>query len=59
MINPGFIESLQGRLQPEMYGVGNLHIVNQQGYDRPDDGTVRYLHPACMLVNLDVARLWP
>ncbi|GJJ05286.1 hypothetical protein RugamoR64_58240 [Duganella rhizosphaerae] len=59
VINPGFIESLQSHLQPEMYGVGNLHLVNEQGYDRPDDGAVRYLHPACMLVNLDVARLWP
>jgi len=59
VINPGFIESLQAALKPGMYGVGNLHLVNEQGYDRPLDGSVRYLHPACMLVDLDVARRWP
>ena len=58
IIQGGFLESLHSHLRPEMYGVGNLHQVNQQGYDR-DDGEVRYLHPACMLTNIEVVRQWP
>lgn len=56
---PGFLESLQSHLEPGMWGVGGIQQVNEQGYDRPDDGPVAYLHPACMLVNMDVVRQWP
>ncbi|MEC5163437.1 MULTISPECIES: O-linked N-acetylglucosamine transferase family protein [unclassified Janthinobacterium] len=59
IVNPGFLESLQSHLKPGMYGVGGIQLVNEQGYDRPDDGAVRYLHPACMLTNIDVVRQWP
>jgi predicted O-linked N-acetylglucosamine transferase (SPINDLY family)/glycosyltransferase involved in cell wall biosynthesis len=59
IVNPGFLESLQSHLKPGMYGVGNIQLVNEQGYDRPDDGPVRYLHPACMLTNIEVVRQWP
>lgn len=55
----GFLESLQAQLEPGLWGVGSIQQVNEQGYDRPDDGPVAYLHPACMLVNLDVMRQWP
>ncbi|SDE01271.1 Glycosyl transferase family 2 [Massilia sp. PDC64] len=55
----GFLESLQAHLAPGMWGVGGIQQVNEQGYDRPDDGAVAYLHPACMLVNIDVVRQWP
>lgn len=55
----GFLESLQEQLEPGMWGVGSIQQVNEQGYDRPDDGAVAYLHPACMLVNIDVVRRWP
>lgn len=55
----GFLESLQTQLEPALFGVGSIQRVNEQGYDRPDDGPVQYLHPACMLVNLDVMRQWP
>nr|WP_315401846.1 tetratricopeptide repeat protein [uncultured Duganella sp.] len=58
VIEGGFLESLHSHLRPGMYGVGNLHQVNHQGYD-VDDGAVRYLHPACMLTNIEVVRQWP
>ncbi|WGG50707.1 methyltransferase domain-containing protein [Rugamonas sp. DEMB1] len=58
IVNPGFLESLRSHLRPGMYGVGGIQPVNEQGYDRAD-GVVRYLHPACMLTNIDVVRQWP
>lgn len=53
-----FIASLADALKPGMYGVGNVGPVNEQGYDRAD-GPVSYLHPACMLCNIEVMRQWP
>ena len=58
IVNPGFLESLQAELKPGMYGVGGVQPVNEGGYDRPD-GAIRYLHPACMLTNIEVVRQWP
>lgn len=58
ILRAGFLESLQEHLRPGMYGVGGIQPVNEQGYDTPD-GAVRYLHPACMLTNIDVVRQWP
>jgi predicted O-linked N-acetylglucosamine transferase (SPINDLY family)/SAM-dependent methyltransferase len=57
--NPGFIESLHAELKPDMYGCGNVRLVTEQGYEQPEDGPLRYLHPACMLVNIEVMRQWP
>ena len=59
VVNAGFLESLHARLTPRMYGCGNVRLVNEQGYEQPADGPLRYLHPACMLVNIDVMRQWP
>ncbi|USX20631.1 methyltransferase domain-containing protein [Oxalobacteraceae bacterium OTU3REALA1] len=59
ILKGGFIESLHSHLRPGMYGVGSIQLVNEQGYDRPQDGAVRYLHPACMLTNIEVVRQWP
>lgn len=59
VVRGGFIESLQAELEPGMWGVGSTQRVNEQGYDRLEDGPVHYLHPACMLVNLPVLRQWP
>jgi predicted O-linked N-acetylglucosamine transferase (SPINDLY family) len=58
ILRGGFIESLHSHLRPGMYGVGTIQPVNEQGYDRAD-GAVRYLHPACMLTNIEVVRQWP
>lgn len=56
---PGFLETMQAALRPGMWGVGSIQQVDERGYDRPEDGAVAYLHPACMLVNMDVVRQWP
>lgn len=60
ILKRGFIESMLEKLQPQMYGVGSVSYVNEGGYDVDyADGSIRYLHPACMLCNLDVIRAWP
>jgi predicted O-linked N-acetylglucosamine transferase (SPINDLY family)/SAM-dependent methyltransferase len=58
IVNDGFLEALHAELRPGMYGVGSTQPVNEQGYDRPD-GAIDYLHPACILANIDVVRQWP
>ena len=58
IVNAGFIEALHSELEPGMYGVGSTQPVNEQGYDR-EDGIITYLHPACILANVDVMRQWP
>jgi predicted O-linked N-acetylglucosamine transferase (SPINDLY family)/SAM-dependent methyltransferase len=56
----GFLESLHEHLKPEMYGVGNVQWVNESGHPRePGPESIPYLHPACMLVNIEVMRQWP
>jgi SAM-dependent methyltransferase len=59
IINGGFIESLDSFLEPQHYGVGGLQRVNREGYDHPESGEIQYLHPSCMLCNLEVMRQWP
>ncbi|WP_342120248.1 methyltransferase domain-containing protein [Pseudoduganella sp. OTU4001] len=55
----GFLESMLAQLEPHLYGVGGIQQVNEQGYDEPDTGPVAYLHPACLLANIEVMRQWP
>lgn len=59
IINAGFIESLDSYLLDYHYGVGGIQQVNEAGFDRPEDGEIAYLHPSCMLCNLDVMKQWP
>jgi hypothetical protein len=60
VVRGGFIESMLAELSPEDYGVGNVYPVNEEGFDMPDDAVgIKYLHPACMLCNIDVIRQWP
>lgn len=60
VLNPGLIEALATALKPDMYGVGYVNHVNEGGFDVDYEvGAVRYLHPACMLCNIDVVRQWP
>lgn len=60
VLNPGLIEALAAALKPGMYGVGYVNHVNDGGFDVDYEvGAVRYLHPACMLCNIDVVRQWP
>jgi|GEM_PF-512922 len=58
VLKRGFLESLAERLEPQMYGVGATQPVNERGQPAPEGG-IPYLHPACMLCNLDVVRAWP
>lgn len=60
VLNGGVIEAMLAQLQPGMYGVGYTNHVNEGGFDVDyTDGAVLYLHPACMLVNIEVVRQWP
>jgi SAM-dependent methyltransferase len=58
--NAGLLEAMAEQLQPGMYGVGYVNHVNEGGFDVTyEEGAVRYLHPACMLCNVDVVRQFP
>ena len=60
IVNPGLVEALAAELKPGMYGVGYVNHVNDGGFDVDYTvGAVRYLHPACMLCNIEVVRQWP
>ena len=60
VLKAGLIEALASELKPGMYGVGYVNHVNEGGFDVTYDvGAVRYLHPACMLCNIEVVRQWP
>lgn len=60
IVKPGFLENMLAALAPDMYGVGYVNHVNEGGFDVDyEQGAIRYLHPACMLVNIEVLRQWP
>jgi SAM-dependent methyltransferase len=60
VLNPGLVEAMAAQLKPGMYGVGYVNHVNEGGFDVDYEvGAVRYLHPACMLCDIDVVRQWP
>jgi predicted O-linked N-acetylglucosamine transferase (SPINDLY family) len=58
ILKPGFLEALAAELQPHMYGVGEITPVNADGQPH-GEGSQPYLHPACMLTNIEVVRQWP
>jgi len=60
VVRGGFIEAMLEYLEPDHYGAGSIHIVNEEGFDMPNDVPgIRYLHPACMICNLNIVREWP
>lgn len=60
ILKAGFLEAMLAELQPGMYGVGYVNHVNEGGFDVDYvDGAIPYLHPACMLCNIEVVRNWP
>jgi len=60
ILKSGFLEDLNSHLKPGMYGVGYVNYVNEGGFDvNYEDGSIPYLHPACMLINSDVVNQWP
>lgn len=60
IVNNGFLEALNEVLTPTMFGVGMVGNVNEGGFDVAyEAGAIKYLHPACMLCNIEVMRQWP
>ncbi len=60
VLRDGFIEAMLAELQPQHYGVGGVAYVNREGFDIPYAyGAVSYLHPPCMLCNIEVMKQWP
>lgn len=60
VLREGFLEALNGALRPGDYGAGGVAYVNREGFDIAYGyGAVPYLHPPCMLCNVDVMRQWP
>ncbi len=60
VLRAGFLEEMLATLQPGDYGVGGVAYVNREGFDIPYAyGAVAYLHPPCMLCNVEVMREWP
>lgn len=57
VIHQRFVEVLESRLDGWQYGSGDVQIVDRQGWNVTQG--IRYLHPACMLVNRNVALQWP
>lgn len=57
VINPGFVESLQNELLPDSYGIGDIQIVNESGFNKKVG--YKYLHPACALINREVVLRYP
>jgi hypothetical protein len=54
--NKGFVEDFESKLRPENYGIGAVYWGS-----RPDSDTenINYLHPACALINREVALKFP
>lgn len=54
--NKGFVEDFQSKLKSENYGIGAVYPGNYIGNDTEN---VRYLHPACALINRKIALQYP
>ena len=60
VLRAGFIEELMAVLRPDDYGAGGVAYVNRDGFDIDYAyGAIAYLHPPCMLCNVEVMRQWP
>lgn len=57
VLRPGFIEDLDSKLKLDSYGIGDIQIVDENGFNRKKG--MRYLHPACALINREVALKYP
>jgi len=58
ILRGGFVEDLQSKLLPTSYGIGDVSNINRDGVSILETG-VRYLHPACALLNRGVALSFP
>lgn len=60
VLKSGFLEAMAEQLDPRSYGIGGVAYVNRDGFDIPYAyGAVPYLHPPCMLCNVEVMKQWP
>lgn len=72
ILNDGFLEDLYMNLPKNAYGIGDCQFVDENGYNigsrkgaiglkesEMTEGGYRYLHPAIMLINKDIALQWP
>lgn len=60
VLRAGFIEELLAALRPGDYGAGGVAYVNRDGFDiEYAYGAIAYLHPPCMLCNVEVMREYP
>lgn len=68
ILKKGFLEDLQNNLPKDAYGIGDCQFVDEKGWNvgsrkgaiglresEMTEGGYRYLHPACMLINREVA----
>jgi GT2 family glycosyltransferase len=72
LVNKGFLEDLFSLLPKVAYGIGDCQFVDEKGFNigsrrgaiglkesEMTEGGYRYLHPAFMLINREVALQWP
>lgn len=72
ILKNGFLEDLQKNLPDWAYGIGDCQFVDEKGWNigsrnnahglresEMTDGGYRYLHPACMLINREIALKYP
>jgi len=57
VLKSGFVEDLQRKLKQDSYGIGDIQIVDERGFNKPIG--IRYLHPACALINRNIALKYP
>jgi glycosyltransferase involved in cell wall biosynthesis len=57
ILKAGFLEDLQIKLRPESYGIGDVSLVNRDGFNVPTG--MKYLHPSCAVINREIALRYP
>jgi glycosyltransferase involved in cell wall biosynthesis len=57
ILKGGFLEDLLSKLRKDSYGIGDVSIVNRDGFNVVDG--IRYLHPSVALINREIALKYP
>ncbi|MCJ7447910.1 MAG: glycosyltransferase family 2 protein [Bacteroidales bacterium] len=57
ILNNSTIENYKSKLKPESYGIGGICFVNDNGVNVING--IKYLHPACALINRKIALKYP
>lgn len=53
----GFLDDLNDKLKDTSYGIGDVQIVDEKGFNKPTG--IKYLHPAFCLLNMDMVKQFP